>query len=515
MPAVHAAVEVEREAKLVAPTGLALPDISGIVPGARMVAQPDERLVATYYDTSDLRLARSGITVRHRSGEAGPAWTVKFPDDADATSVSRHEVRIDGTEQVVPDLAADIVLASRRTRPLEPVARITTARRRTALVDADGRALAEVADDTVSVAGAHGGARSFREVEVELLDRGDAVAGLLDAAAALLVGAGCRAEAPIPKLVRALGDDARKPADVVVPEIDADATAAELVRHALARCVAAMLRHDPGVRLGGDEEAVHDFRVATRRLRSDLRSFAVLLDRGALAHVRSELSWLGALVGVLRDTDVLAGRLARDLAELPARDREAAEPLVAHLGRQAASARDDLLAAMRDERYVLLVDSLVEVARVPPLRRGSRRATAPAAAHVSSVARRPWQRLVTGVRALGEEPSDAALHRVRILAKRCRYAAEAVAPVAGPGAARFASAVADVQTLLGDHQDAVVAQAFLAGAAGLAAGREGDRELRAVIAALIELERSRQSELRSRWPGTWRAASAKDLRRWL
>ena len=60
-----------------------------------------------------------------------------------------------------------------------------------------------------------------------------------------------------------------------------------------------------------------------------------------------------------------------------------------------------------------------------------------------------------------EQPSPEQLHAVRIKAKRCRYASEAVAPAVGKKAARLASAVADVQSLLGDHHDAHVAEEWL------------------------------------------------------
>ena len=93
---------VEREAKLVAPAGLALPDLAGLIPGATAVALSDAHLDAIYYDTADLRLARSGITLRHRTGEPGPAWTVKLPEDSRGPSLARHEIRFDG-----PGMLAD------------------------------------------------------------------------------------------------------------------------------------------------------------------------------------------------------------------------------------------------------------------------------------------------------------------------------------------------------------------------------------------------------------------------
>ena len=65
------------------------------------------------------------------------------------------------------------------------------------------------------------------------------------------------------------------------------------------------------------------------------------------------------------------------------------------------------------------------------------------------------------VKKLGDPPTDEDLHSVRIGAKRCRYAAEAVAPTIGKRARTFARAAADLQQVLGDHHDAVVAEGWL------------------------------------------------------
>jgi inorganic triphosphatase YgiF len=73
-------VHLELEAKLEGPEDFELPDLSDLGPaGTEVTALPPRELDATYYDTTVLRLARSGITLRYRQGEAGPPWTVKLP----------------------------------------------------------------------------------------------------------------------------------------------------------------------------------------------------------------------------------------------------------------------------------------------------------------------------------------------------------------------------------------------------------------------------------------------------
>lgn len=330
--------------------------------------------------------------------------------------------------------------------------------------------------------------------------------GLARAVVALLVSAGCRAEPPIPKLVRALGPRAQAPADVVVPALTAKATIQRLIHHALARSVARIVRHDAGVRLGEDPEEVHQFRVGARRLRSDLRTFAPLLDARWVEFLRTELAWLGREVGVVRDCDVLGERLRAQAAGLPEVDADAVVGLLGHLAGQAQQARAVMLGALRGARYDALLEALVEAAHHP---RFAATGPQPATGLVATLVRGPWRRLARAARALGASPSDEALHRVRILAKRCRYAAEAVVPVAGQRAERFASVIARIQTVLGDHQDTVVAEAWLRAAAtavpesGVAAGE------------LIAGQRAHRARLRARWPATWATASDKTLRGWL
>src|SRR3954454_14969731 len=140
------------------------PERAGVA-GIEELAPLDLR--ATYYDTPDLRLARSGITLRHRTGEAnGRAWTLKLPEPA-RDPASRDEVELDGPGNVVPGRAEDLVAAFVRTTALTPVARLRTRRRRWMLRGEDGEEVAEVVDDRVSVLQRGRVVERFREVEIE------------------------------------------------------------------------------------------------------------------------------------------------------------------------------------------------------------------------------------------------------------------------------------------------------------------------------------------------------------
>jgi CHAD domain-containing protein len=499
---------LEREAKLSAPAGFRLPGLDGLLPETTATPLPERRLDTIYYDTADLGLARSGITLRHRDGDTGPQWTVKLPAAGSRGPVlARREVAFSGPAEPIPEGAADLVLATTRGRRLEPVADLATVRRPVEVRDRDGRLLAELVDDTVSVRRGDD-QQHFREVEVELRDDGPAAGRVLDALVSRLTEAGCVAAAPAPKLVRALGERAAQPADVVPAPLPDGAGMPELIRNAIARSVARLLSHDPGVRLGDDPEDVHQLRVAARRLRSDLATFGPLLNDEGVAAVRDELKWLGARVGAVRDLDVLAERLRRRAAALPDEDRRGMERLLLRLGAERASARAAMLEAMREPRYLRLLDAVVRLAADPPIAARGEPDGTPAAKVAAELVRRTWKKLAAAAGRLVPASSDAELHRVRILAKRCRYAAEAVAPLEGRAAARFADAVAGLQTVLGDHQDTVMAEAWLRGAAAVIPSA------RVVAGELIALELADRAELRTQWPRAWRAASRKKLRGW-
>lgn len=297
------------------------------------------------------------------------------------------------------------------------------------------------------------------------------------------------------------------PAEITVPDVGPGATIGDVVRSALARSVVQLLHHDLQVRRGDDPEDVHQLRVASRRLRSDLRSFATMLDERWVDDLRVDLAWLGAIVGAVRDADVLAGRLRAQLPGLPERDAASGAALIARLDEERDEARAAMRAGLLSPRHERLLDDLVRAAGAPTLSgRGARTATEPARALLPPLVHRRWRRLAAAVDALGDEPGDDALHRVRILAKRCRYAAEAAAPVLGRRMGRFAAAIEDVQDLLGSHQDAVVAEAWLRAAAS------PDHAL--VAGELIAVQRAERERLRRAWPATWAAASDRKLRRW-
>ena len=85
--------------------------------------------------------------------------------------------------------------------------------------------------------------------------------------------------------------------------------AADVVRIALASSVARFDANEPMLWTDRDPEAVHQARVATRRLRSDLGTLHDFVDKQWSMQLRAELRWLGAELGGVRDVEVLHARL--------------------------------------------------------------------------------------------------------------------------------------------------------------------------------------------------------------
>lgn len=494
----------EREVKLAASPEFRVPPLTD--PGGNVFAGPAETVTldATYFDTADLRLARGGASLRHRSDEG---WLVKLPaPGGDEELLSRDEHQFAGTPWSLPDAAVELVRSRIRGAELGPVAKLRTTRHRVPLHDAEGNAVAEVVDDEVEVVDGDADVRSFRELEVELAP------GASDAQRTVILArlraAGAGAPDPTPKLVHALGHRASAPPDVVVPEVDGPDIDA-VVRAAIAAAVEKIIAHDPGVRLGDESEAVHQARVASRRLRSHLRTFRPLVDEQWANALRDELRWLGDVLGGVRDTDVLLERLEKKVDRIPEVDRPHAKVLLDQLRGDRASRRDLLLEGLASARYLTLLDDLVDAARRPRLL--LRVDDHEDAGVLRGLVRQPWDHLERTVDDLAPEPPDDDLHAVRIRAKRARYAAEAVEPAFGKPARGFARAITEVQDVLGEHQDAVVAAEWLR----TAAARSDDEAVGFAAGLLAGLEHQEALAARAEWPDTWKSAGRKKLRDWL
>ncbi|MFR9776261.1 CHAD domain-containing protein [Micromonospora sp. MS34] len=436
---------VERERKYSGDEEFRLPDLTGCGGVVTTSDATTHDLDAVYLDTPDLRLARSGFALRRRTGGHDAGWHLKVG----AAGGARTEYQFPaGPEDTDPPAGLAVLFrAAARGGPVAPAARIVTRRRERRLLDAAGRVLAEVAEDSVEARDLVSGERQgWHELEVELVDGGEA---LLDAVDARLREAGARA-VPVSKSQRALGRRlaAARPAP-------ADPRAAPVLDY-LADQRDALIANYPGA-WGGDEDAVHDMRVAGRRLRSTLRTFRGLWDRSESEALRAELSWLGGQLGPVRDTQVMAVRLAEAVRAEP--DELVLGPVAARLAERFAA---DLATALGDLRAALDSDRCTDL-----LRRLDALVEGPTARPVDArwVGRRV-RRAVTRAdrrldRALAAGADDAALHEARKAYKRARYAVEVREPAVGGPVGRLVGRLKELQDQLGAHQDSVVTREVL------------------------------------------------------
>jgi CHAD domain-containing protein len=448
----------ETELKAILSDSDELPDLSGAIDGATLGAVEERLIVDTYYDTADLRLARWGCTVRYRQGDG---WVVKIPRSSKGLVVDRDELAFGGKPGDPPARVLNLVAPLSRGAAIEEVASLRTRRHARAWANDGAVPVAEMTLDEVAGTATGSDAVCFRELEVELAP--DADARLLDGIVERLSSTDDAVPDPVPKLVRVLGSAATEPADVVPSKLPAKPTAAEVIEAALSKSVVRLLLHLPVARLGTDPEGVHQARVACRRLRSDLQTFESLVDAEWAAALRVELRFLIDDLGLIRDSDVLGARLLAAIDSDPEIDREAGLMIVGRLHDQRKRDRQRLLRRLGNERTMTLLDDLVVAANAPAT---LPRAARPAKKVMPKLVRKPWRHLHRAVERLGDDPSPAELHRIRILSKRVRYASEAVAPATGKRAARFARDAADIQDALGELNDAAVARAWLRSTAG-------------------------------------------------
>lgn len=301
------------------------------------------------------------------------------------------------------------------------------------------------------------------------------------------------------------GPDVITIADLPAPIVATPADpAVHHVRAALDLRLRALLRHDPGTRTGEDIEDLHQMRVSVRRMRAALKAARPLLDQAWADGLRAELGWVGRALGPVRDLDVLLLRLHGEIAELPAGEQPAGEELISALVTERAVDRAAMLDALESPRYAHLLERLVDAIRLPLPARSATQAQP----ELIDLVRTEVRRLSRAVRKAGPNPPDETLHALRILGKRLRYTGELVEPLLGAPVRRLLKATAELQEVLGDHQDACVAEARIRGLLdGL--GEYPDAHVVFVAGRLVERERERAIAQRALWWGAWEAVAAR------
>ncbi|WP_086819529.1 CHAD domain-containing protein [Allokutzneria sp. NRRL B-24872] len=281
------------------------------------------------------------------------------------------------------------------------------------------------------------------------------------------------------------------------PEVAPDAPVAEHVRAAIDRRLRVIVEREPGVRRGKDPEDLHKMRVAVRRLRAMLRAARPLLEGSEHKELRDDLKMVGHVLGPVRDMDVLLAHL--DQQELPRAERLALEALMGDIEAERTSARRRIVALFDSKRYHKLLRRLA--------------AFRPSSTSDSSVliplVDKQFSKLASAVEDAGDDPEDDVLHALRIKGKRLRYTAELAKPVAGKPVRTLIKATKAFQDVLGDHQDACVAEDRIREL--LAARERVDIDMAFAAGRLVEREHFRRAEKRAEWRAAWAEVQARAL----
>ena len=479
---------LEREIKLEAPASFRLEAVTVLGGGYRLSKIESATFDSRYFDTADFRLTRAGCSLRYRTGQG---WTLKLPQTSEQGEMARLELASDAGPRTPPPALLDLTTAFIRTRRVRPVATLRTVRRTVGVRGVGGSVLAEIAEDDVTLIAHAGEPAHFRELEVELREQAPS-ALLVDLARRLqAVGAGSLVHES--KIQRALGGSGALIPELRRPPIGLHSGVGNLVRAEIATHVAELQANDAAIRLGYGPEPLHIARVATRRLRSTLRTFRSVLDQAWARRLSDDLAWLGRCLGAARDADVLVQRLRESAAHLDDEYGAQRARFIAALHEGLDPKYRSVRRALRSPRYARLLDRLINAASHPKLITDADR---PARVLLPQLIRRPWRKMCKAAKRADARSPDDQLHALRIRVRRCRYAVETGLHVLGPAAEKFASKLTGLQQALGEQHDAVVAQAYIKGVAAKARATR-------VGAALLDRERRIDYRCRRAWSKAW------------
>lgn len=417
-----------------------MPDLSELLPDGGAVDASTDELQATYFDTPQATLQRLGVTLRRRTGGADAGWHLKVTDGP-----VRTEFQSRARSSRLPGGLSRRLAGVLAGEELSEVATITTTRHATRLRDQHNAVVLEVADDQVVGATMGEAARldRWREVEVELGPAGN------EQVLAKITKIFRQVDARPAKLQRKL--------DRLIT-LNGSGPAEDKLGRAVAgyahEQVVAILLGDIALRDQPGPEPVHKTRVAIRRLRSTLRNFgpAFALEPEAAADLDEALRWLAGLLSPIRDGDILAKRLTAELAELPPERvlGPVAQEIAEAVAADRAAAVKAWQAAWTDERYLMIMTTLKQWLVGVPVQHSDLTGHA-----VIKKSQRKVRRRLNGA---ADDPME--LHRARKATKRLRYAGELLTGNV-PKAKQTTKRAKKMQTVLGDHQDLIVAASFL------------------------------------------------------
>lgn len=286
----------------------------------------------------------------------------------------------------------------------------------------------------------------------------------------------------------------------------------EVMAHATCRqWVDALLAHTPGTRLGEDPEALHEMRVAARRLEAAIRLFSDYLP-GWATESRTTLRTVMQALGAARDFDVQIEFFRDRKSQLSADEAKLLEPLEARLAADRAHAHAQLLAVLDAPETQQWLERWVEFSRsAPTAQPGSDLAAHPAAFALAALRRR-YKRVRKAAERLDSESTAEQYHEVRSRVKRLRYALEAFAPLCGESAGKFLRGLVRVQAVLGEYQDAEVRAGHLASLARRRSHPLPGTTL-LLMGRIVERDARKGRKARRRFPKVYRCVRGRPWKR--
>ena len=420
------------------------------------------RLVSTYFDTADFRLRREQAALRVRRIGTRRIQTLKFTPKPKAGILARREWERE-LDSGMPDLR-DIddrhvrkLLNSDIKDKLEPIF-VTEIRRSTVPLRLDGSAI-ELAVDVGEIKSDRG---NLKVCEAELELKSGRIESVYKLAQALAKRVPMTVE-PRSKSERgyALVTDA-KPAPRRAQSVRlAKDMPAGLAFQVIARsCLLHLRANEASVRSAAGADSVHQLRVAVRRLRSALVAFGDLMPRDERHRVSGSVRWIAQECGRARELDVFLADVVQPLlARLPGeKNLERFAELVEAARRDAYST---IAATLESKEYtdtLLALEAWVEGDRW----RKADGADIPIRSFAKTVLKRLHRKLTKGVGKV-EELDEEALHRLRIRAKKLRYASEFFRSLFPGGSAKaYIGLLTTIQDRLGTLNDALVARQIVA-----------------------------------------------------
>jgi CHAD domain-containing protein len=293
----------------------------------------------------------------------------------------------------------------------------------------------------------------------------------------------------------------------------ADQPAEEALRAILGHLAATLRANVAGVINDTDVEFLHDLRVAVRRARSAIGQLKQVLPQPAVETLAAGLGWLGSVSNPCRDLDVALQDMEGFKAALGA-EGVPLDEIEARLRRDRGAALSRVRAALRSRRFARLLAHWLELAEEAPGEPLPARAALPIAEIAGARILKAYRRMLKAGAKLADPPAPAALHRLRINAKKLRYLLEFFASLyPEPELSRLVKELKGFQDVLGGFNDMELERArFVAIADELIASGRARPEALFAVGRLVDAAAARQDEYRREFADRFSSFASRDSR---